>query len=228
MKTKIIFTSIFLVSNLIGIGQTWPTTGCGSSSCDICYRNYYNKLVFSDEFDESSLDDNKWKPQWGIMRSSQDTKQFYYGENNIEVSNGTLKIKVNKLTNPITPTYWFDGQFVTNDFYYTSAEIHSLFKFGYGKYEIRCRLPEGAGFFPAFWLYSDNPWDEIDIFDEKFNDQNDIYYWKAACAHHVEPTWSGCSSPHPNPLEPPPPYGLRDIHINNLTDFSQWHKFTLY
>jgi len=212
MKTYFIFFA-FLIFFKSQCQETYPTLGCSSTSCDICFKDKYTTLLFSDEFDGNNLDKNKWVPQWGVMRSPQGTQQFYYGDNNIEVSNGTLKIYTKKLSTPITETYWLDGQF-TSDFYYTSAEIHSLFQFGYGKYEIRCRIPWGSGIFPAFWLYSDNPWDEIDIFDEKFNEQNNIFHWKAACTHHIQPPYSGC--------------GGRNISLDNLADFSQWHIFTLY
>jgi beta-glucanase (GH16 family) len=43
--------------------------------------------------------------------------------------------------------------------------IHSKlnFNFKYGKYEIKCKIPKGQGFWPAFWLFGSER--EIDIFE---------------------------------------------------------------
>ncbi|MCH8329811.1 MAG: family 16 glycosylhydrolase [Bacteroidetes bacterium] len=48
---------------------------------------------------------------------------------------------------------------------YTSGKLESKRRFLYGKFEIRFRTPEGKGFWPAFWLYSLDSRDEIDIFE---------------------------------------------------------------
>ena len=58
---------------------------------------------------------------------------------------------------------------------YTSARIVSKRSFVYGIFEMRARLPEGRGSWPAFWLLSakkPNNWPkdgEIDILGKKMN-----------------------------------------------------------
>jgi len=49
---------------------------------------------------------------------------------------------------------------------YTSGMIHSKnsFKFFYGKFEMRGKIPYGMGFWPAFWFFGDGA-NEIDVFE---------------------------------------------------------------
>ena len=49
---------------------------------------------------------------------------------------------------------------------YTSANLWTKKQFGYGKYEIRCMIPRGKGYWPAFWTFGgDAGYNEIDIFE---------------------------------------------------------------
>lgn len=59
------------------------------------------------------------------------------------------------------------------NFSYTSSEIDSKYKFGHGKFEIKCKLPKGKVFFPAFWTYGGPRWNEIDVF-EFWNETNEL------------------------------------------------------
>ncbi|MBV6457439.1 MAG: hypothetical protein HONBIEJF_00548 [Fimbriimonadaceae bacterium] len=69
------------------------------------------------------------------------------------------------------PAGWQAGTpYTTNlDFDYTSATLFSRARYGYGYYEIRCRIPyDGVAVFPAFWLYAKTPeggYREIDVFE---------------------------------------------------------------
>lgn len=121
------------------------------------------QVVWADEFDGTALDLNKWSYQTGdgcaegICGWGNNELQ-YYKEQNVVVSNGTLKIVAKK-------------ERVRNK-QYTSGRIRSYGKgdFTYGRFEARIKMPYGQGIWPAFWMLStDEPYGgwpqsgEIDI-----------------------------------------------------------------
>ena len=102
---------------------------------------------------------------------------------NSYVSNGTLKIVAKAET--------FTDQGYTKE--YTSARLNSKYAFTYGKVEIRAKLPEGIGTWPALWMlgknidepgaywqtegYGTTPWPacgEVDIMEHWGSNQNYI------------------------------------------------------
>jgi len=148
--------------------------------------------IFEDHFDDNSLDQSKWVlPYQGVIRDYDFSheKQWYITNNiidppnlpitnNIEVSNGTLKLISKKQT--ITGKYYDHnlpgGPLVSKTFEFTSAQISSKYKFKHGKFEIRCKIPGGMGYWPAFWLYGEvgSINDEIDVFE----------FWKNSTTGH--------------------------------------------
>lgn len=176
-----------IVSGQICDGQQVVLTQDGQ--CD--YNDYI--LEFEDNFDGNTLDLSKWVlPYQGVLRNLSHSleKQWYANtgntpaipfSNNIEVSNGTLKITARKESTPIVGTYVSNFStnpwtYTTESFDYSSAEIDSKYKFGYGKYEIRCKIPNGRGFWPAFWMYgvdAGNINNEIDVFEFWDNSTSD-------------------------------------------------------
>jgi len=170
------------------------------------------ELVFEDNFDGDVLDLNKWDPFTGVARDEEFSHvKVWYLPENLVVNNGTLKITSKRLETPYVGT-WYDWSTnpptqLTSSFDYTSGELRSKQKFLLGKYEIRCRLPNGKGFFPAFWAYSGPRWNELDIFDnlegnEKFSCGPGYDYYNDGDAE-------GCR------------WGT-----TNIPDLSQWHTFT--
>jgi beta-glucanase (GH16 family) len=138
--------------------------------------------VFEDNFDYEELDESKWTlPYQGVIAGFDfsTSKQWYANtgttpsipiSNNIEISNGILKLIAKKEI--ITGTYIDDllqpPTSVTTTFDYSSARINSKYFYGYGLYEIRCKIPYGKGFFPAFWMFGvgeNNVNNEIDVFE---------------------------------------------------------------
>ena len=128
-----------------------------------------NNLLWSDEFNGKTIDENKWA--FDIGNGSQgwgNWEKEYYRKENAYVSNGTLKI-VAKNEN-------YGG------FQYTSAKLKTLgkFDFTYGRVEARIKLPAISGTWPAFWMLPTNtlnnkgwPWNgEIDIMENKGNEYN--------------------------------------------------------
>lgn len=133
------------------------------------------KLVFYDEFNGQQLDRTKWYSYYPYAPGNKDTcvfcrrheqsnSQQIYKDENVVVSNGTLKLAIKK-----EPATWMG---VTTQF--TSGLINSVLSFSnYAKYEIRCKLPKGKGFWPAFWVFGGGT--EIDIFETGGHEPNTIH-----------------------------------------------------
>ena len=109
------------------------------------------KLIWSDEFNgDGSVNSANWFHQTKLPNGW----SWYNGEiqhytartNNSYVSNGTLKIVAKKEV--------YSDQGHTKQ--YTSARLNSKFAFTYGRVEIRAKLPQGAGTWPAIWLLGKN------------------------------------------------------------------------
>jgi beta-glucanase (GH16 family) len=102
------------------------------------------QLVWSDEFDGASINTNHWTfdigtghpPGWG-----NNELEYYTGRpENAYVSSGVLHIVA------LREDYRGSA--------YTSAKLVSrrLFSKKYGRFEIRAKLPQGQGYWPALWL----------------------------------------------------------------------------
>lgn len=135
------------------------------------------KLVFYDEFDGETLDLTKWEPITGVPRDKTFIKQkAWHSPENIKVENGNLMVISKKENNSNMPVdSWVTGEHTVTyeDFDYSTGEIVSKYKFGYGKYEARVKIPKGKGFWPAFWLFGDKPvYNEIDVFEFWKNNTN--------------------------------------------------------
>ncbi len=135
---------------------------------NICPNSEWS-LVFNDEFGGDSLDREKWINYFPDTYDGSDQCEFcrthgnegqIFTDTNLEVSNGTLKLIARRQT-----ATWFTA---TRDF--TSSLIHSKydFKFMYGKFETRCKIPSGKGLMSAFWMFGgtgDGIGTEIDAFE---------------------------------------------------------------
>ncbi len=118
-------------------------------------------MVFRDEFEGEAIDTTKWytygpkwpdkSDQWEFGRTHGNEGQVYLDEN-VVVSNGTLKLVAKQ-----ERVSWYEA---TRD--YSSGMIYSRQQFKYGRFEIRCKVPRGMGFWPAFWTWG---FDEIDVFE---------------------------------------------------------------
>jgi len=129
--------SVYLDDLSIGFGDITPTTTVGGN-------NY--SLVWSDEFDGTSLNSANWVAETGRGPNSDgwgnNELQTYTTNNaNLRVENGSLIMQAVK-----TNSSW------------TSARIKSqgLRSFKYGKIEFRAKLPTGIGPWPAAWLLGNN------------------------------------------------------------------------
>jgi beta-glucanase (GH16 family) len=110
------------------------------------------ELVWSDEFDGSTIDTNNWEVQLGdgssegLYRWGNDEEQYYTADN-ISLSDGMLTITARAGDSPDA------------DFDYTSGRIRTegKFDFTYGRVEASIRVPEGVGLWAAFWMLGSDP-----------------------------------------------------------------------
>lgn len=103
------------------------------------------KLLWSDEFNYSGLPDStKWQYEEGFIRNQE--AQYYTKERlkNTQVKDGVLTITAHKED--------FKGA------RYTSASINTKgrYEFTYGRIEVRAKIPEGRGTWPAIWTLGTN------------------------------------------------------------------------
>ncbi len=128
-------------------------------------------MIWNDEFDNSIIDQDKWHIYqcWEANELTTE-KDFVYQPNNVWQSNGYLYILTQKHSPPLSVPLWYENlsQHVNYQFPFSSGQINSYQKnlWLYGKFEARIKIAGGYGMFPAFWLYTPDPyWSEIDVFE---------------------------------------------------------------
>src|SRR5437899_12605615 len=131
------------------------------------------QLVWSDEFDGSSLDLSKWEFEVNARGGGNNELQ-YYTTNNVRVSGGLLRIEARK--------EHYTGPGGTRE--YTSARIRTRGKgdWQYGRFDVRAKLPQGKGMWPAIWMLPSDQryggWPhsgEIDIMELLGHDPKKVY-----------------------------------------------------
>jgi len=141
----------------------------------------YN-LVWSDEFDGTSIDTKKWDHEVDCWGGGNNELQCYTTRaKNSRVENGHLIIQA------IQESYTTDGtgctlnQGCSGTKSYTSARLstENIASWLYGKFEMRAKLPKGKMLWPAFWMLpTDNKYGawaasgEIDIMEYKGQEFN--------------------------------------------------------
>ncbi len=181
MKIKILF--LFICSSLHLLGQI---------SADPTWE-----LNFNDEFTQSrswrqsdwlSTPGLVWRayPGYAITHGKNECQIYQYDNAVFDAANGVMKLVSEYDWNNDIPNQNYDlpaslnGEYPSminsnyayhpktdSVFYFFSGEIDTRQKYGFGYYEIRCKLPLHNGSFPAFWLYGNGPnsYEEIDIFE---------------------------------------------------------------
>lgn len=115
------------------------------------------KMVWNDEFDKKGAPDTtRWKFDLGSNDGWGNNELEYYTANNATIDSGFLTIEARKEPK--------------DTFRYTSARMLSKQSWQYGKIEVRAKLPQGVGSWPAIWMLADGmkewPDDgEIDIME---------------------------------------------------------------
>lgn len=100
------------------------------------------QLVWSDEFDGSSIDQNKWTHEVNCQGGGNNEQQCYTDSaDNSFVQDGMLHLVALPAEEGAEKSY-------------TSARLNTKGKadFKYGRFEMRAKLPSGQGSWPAFWM----------------------------------------------------------------------------
>jgi beta-glucanase (GH16 family) len=148
-------------------------------------------LEFEDNFDGNSLDTSKWIPAYGVVRDENRTmSQQWYSYENVIVEDGCLKLRARRdtLINKCYSIWVGSGLlFKCDDFYFSAGQVDSRKKFGYGIFEISCKIPKAKGVGSAFWTFGDPYRNEIDVFE--FQNEHDALgrynHRKAARVHRM-------------------------------------------
>lgn len=133
------------------------------------------ELVWEDEFDGFSINGNKWEREVNARGGGNNELQYYTDRPvNSFIENGKLVIQALKET--------YTGPEGTREF--TSARLRTFNKgdWVYGRFDIRAKLPEGQGIWPAIWMLPTDQvyggWaasGEIDIMEMLGQKPNTVY-----------------------------------------------------
>lgn len=134
-----IFTSLLAIS----------ISGCNDVNTDTDYESVDVtsppegwELVWSDEFDGTSIDDSKWTHEVDCWGGGNNEQQCYTeSSENSYVEDGKLYLVALPAEEGAEKPY-------------TSARMNTQYKgdWKYGRIEIRAQMPAGQGTFPAFWM----------------------------------------------------------------------------
>ena len=117
------------------------------------------QLVFEDEFDGDTLNLDVWK-----HRGEGSRRCGFNADSQVKLKNGTCVLTGEYLKNGKFGEGWYTGMISLKEHYCR------------GYYEIRCKCNKDKGFWSAFWIQADSPYDhyiskggvygaEIDIFE---------------------------------------------------------------
>lgn len=94
--------------------------------------------VFQENFDGGSIDQGVW--QVADWAGANNNEQQYYHPNQVSVWGGALHLRADR-----DPGWSFGREF-------NSGLVRSWQEWSYGRFEVRAKLPNGRGFWPAIWL----------------------------------------------------------------------------
>jgi beta-glucanase (GH16 family) len=166
---------------LLAFGLLSSCTNKGADSASVA--GY--KLVWSDEFEGTSLNADYWTPmvgngaQYGVSDWGNHELENYQAEN-LSVADGVLTITTKREETLIG----------SKTYNYTSGRLRTYQKesFTYGRIEARMKLPGIKGTWPAFWMLPEKgswPRDgEIDIMENKGSDS----YGSSGALHYMDST----------------------------------------
>ena len=183
-SVRVFFTLAFPVMKnflrLFSCWFVWSVSGVQAAEWEV---------IWADEFNYQGLPDpTKWDYEDGFVRNHE--AQFYTRARpeNARVENGMLILEARREHFPIPPGS--PGAHDRTFAEYTSASLLTKGKqsWTYGRLEMRAKLPQGKGVWPAFWTLGDDigavGWPacgEIDIMEFVGHDPNQIY----ATSHYV-------------------------------------------
>lgn len=155
------------------------------------------ELTFNDEFDQGKIDKKKWRTDAyyglrfhpGNIIENGTAPDMYYGDNMFEFEGSVMKQKADN--NPITIDYvdWDGKDWGKYTIPYRVGQIDNSnsFEQKYGYFEIRSKITDQPGHWPAFWLASKYAWPpEIDIYEIYTGKKNGLkdfesnFHWNPA------------------------------------------------
>ncbi|EAR10818.1 glycoside hydrolase family 16 protein [Reinekea blandensis] len=243
-------TSLFAISlaALVVTGCNPDDDPTGPGSDGDFYDEKGWELVWSDEFDADVIDDSKWAFEVNCWGGGNNEHQCYVDEpDNAFVEEGKLHLKAIResiegpVHNPDSADY-DPNELKSQDF--SSARLRSIspldyaqgegFNFRndwqYGRFEIRAKLPEGQGTWPAIWMlptdWAYGGWaasGEIDIMEavnlkaDRVIDGETVPENRVHGTLHYGATW-------PNNVYSGVEHDFGDININPADDF---HVYTI-
>lgn len=169
---------------------------------DLNDKNWDIGHAFLEEFDTNrswdenswiSLPDSIWKAYYGNVIHGIEAQIYQYDHCLFDTTNSMMRIISEYDAYDSIPLYHYQlpsGLMHPNAYnshdtlFYFSGELRAWNRrFKYGYFEIRCRLPQHKGTFPAFWLQKsstnshDPYYEEIDIFEHTRNLLHHSPYW---------------------------------------------------
>ena len=129
---------------VVSDASTTGGTTSSSTNADPKAFSTYTELMWSDDFDGSSLDLNKWVYEVKDVWFNNELEATTNRRDNVTLASGNLNI-IAKQENYNTRSY-------------TSGRIITKGKkdFGYGRLDVRAKLPKGKGIWPAIWMLGSN------------------------------------------------------------------------
>ncbi|MEZ5197832.1 MAG: T9SS type A sorting domain-containing protein [Bacteroidales bacterium] len=138
-----------------------------------------------DEFNGESLDLDKWDTHGGLHNRRCNYEVQYYTDENIEVSDGSLKLIAKHEDIFGKPIEYEPEDYIIGDcgepntartWHYTSGNISYKRPIKWELMDFRCRLPnEGQGLWAAFWQHGGVPPEEIDYIEAKGESPEEIH-----------------------------------------------------
>ncbi len=156
-----------------GSATVTATMGEYSAQCVVNIPIPEYELVWSDEFDGTTLNADNWTIEVNGSGGGNQELQYYTDRpENVRVEDGFLVLEARK------------EEYLGKQ--YTSGRIISKNKqdFTYGKMEARLKVPSGRGTWPAFWMLGYGSWPragEIDIMEHVGYDPKTFH-----CALHTQ------------------------------------------
>ncbi len=141
------------VSSAVPSSVAPSSTAASSSSAQATWE-----LVWSDEFDGTTIDTSKWSHEKNCWGGGNNEQQCYTDrEVNSFVADGALHIVAQRedFTGSDSP----EGESpTTKTLPYTSARLRTknIQEWTFGRFEIRAKLPAGQGTWPAIWMLPTN------------------------------------------------------------------------
>lgn len=137
-----------------------PSVEAPASDCDTSAW----RLVWHDEFDGDALDRKRWHTWFPYSHDGSDqgagtrvmgTSNTIFRDDLVSLRDGMLLLGVRARS----------GEWYGQQKEHEGGMVHSKDdgKFTHGRFEVRCRIPEGAGLWPAFWGFGGET--EIDVFE---------------------------------------------------------------